>query len=154
MPGTSRSLPKTWREFRRINKGISERGVEPEPRKRPGIRVNPYADVPGGGEVTLGPRGDITIAENTVAVHLAAPGMPLCFTVENAERLAIRSAWWSADDTIVGTPGRESSPPTRRRLSLVERNRPVDGRSVGSAGSNATECRTCGMELAERGSAS
>src|SRR5437868_2549195 len=51
-----------------------------------------------GGEVTVGPAGDITIAENTVTVHLAAPlapGMPLGFTVENAEPLAIRTAWWS-----------------------------------------------------------
>lgn len=64
-----------------------------------------------GGEVTVGPPGEITIAENTVTVHLAAPlapGMPLCFTVENAEPLAIRSAWWSANDSIVGTAERES----------------------------------------------
>jgi hypothetical protein len=64
-----------------------------------------------GGEVTVGPPGDITIAENTVTVHLAAPlapGMPLCFTVDDAEPLGIRSAWWSVDDTIVGTAERES----------------------------------------------
>jgi hypothetical protein len=64
-----------------------------------------------GREVTVGPPGDITIAENTLTVHLAAqlaPGMPLCFTVDGAEPLAIRSAWWSANDTIVGTAERES----------------------------------------------
>jgi hypothetical protein len=64
-----------------------------------------------GEEVTVRPPRDITMAENTVTVHLAAPlapGMPLCFTVENAESLAIRSAWWSADNTIVGTAERES----------------------------------------------
>ena len=64
-----------------------------------------------GGEVTVGPPGDITIAEDTLTVHLAAPlapGMPLCFTVDGAEPLTIRSAWWSANDTIVGTAERES----------------------------------------------
>jgi hypothetical protein len=64
-----------------------------------------------GGEISVGPPGHITIAENTLTVHLAAPlapGMPLCFTVDGAEPLAIHSAWWSADDAIVGTAERES----------------------------------------------
>jgi hypothetical protein len=64
-----------------------------------------------GVEVTVGPPGHVTIAEDTVTVHPAAPlapGMPVCFTVDEAQPLAIRSAWWSACDRIVGTAERES----------------------------------------------
>jgi len=58
------------------------------------------------GNITVGPPGRITAADNQVTVFLKAPlasGMPLCFTAwSESEPVTVHTALWSSDFNVVG----------------------------------------------------
>ena len=105
-----------------------------------------------GGEVTVGPPGNITIAENTVTVHLARRSPRNASVLHRRQRGAARLRARGGPRTI-----RSSEPPSAkldRALGGVYRSstafdRSTHGRSD-PAGANATECRRRGMEVAEK----